>query len=68
MVFHTKDVASVAVISPLVGLLLLVAVIRPVSQKLYHACSYAVAGRAEIHCGLQVEEFPFIVITNRVLK
>lgn len=48
-----KDVASAAVVSPLVELLLLIARIRPVSQELHPACSYSVAGRTERHRGMQ---------------
>lgn len=48
-----KDVASAAVLSPLVGLLLLIAHIRPVRQELHPACSYAVAGRTERRRGMQ---------------
>jgi hypothetical protein len=39
-----KDIVSVAIVSPLVGLLFLVVRIRSVSQELLPACSYSVAG------------------------
>jgi hypothetical protein len=48
-----KDVAPAAVVSPLVGLLLLIALIRPVRKELHAACSYAIAGRTERHRGMQ---------------
>jgi hypothetical protein len=46
-VYTRKDVAFfAAVVSPLVGICLLVARIRPVSQELRPTCNYVVAGRA----------------------